>query len=178
MAVDFETRLDSALDQIAHGMPSQAVADGDPKVADLLVVAERLQALAPVPAPDLLPGKTRLLQQAAQRRAPRAIQTLNAPRFRLALAVAILALLAIIIGNIVFFQIPAGVVRNPTFTATPTRLSLGREMAPRPLTLLSHPASDLAPAPSPVPVPDRFDSISRDLISSSQSLLELFQCRS
>ena len=178
MAVDFEPRLDSALDRIAEGKPSQAVVADVPEAAELLVVAEELRMLAPAPPPDLAAGRARFLHEAAKVRAPRPIPAFAGSHFRMALAAAVLAVLAIVIGNLVFFQQPSSVSHNPTFTATPTRLSLVPETAPHTTAVLSYPAVRLVPVPMPVPVPDRSKSLSANLISSTQSSSEWRQCRS
>ncbi len=178
MAVDFDTRLDSALNRIAQGTPSQDAASDLPEAADLLAAAERLKELAPVPVPDLSRGKLRFLQEAERMHSPRPARTWGGVRARLVFGVALAAALVLIVANVLFVQLPNNITRDPTLTATPTRLSFLPDPIPGVVHVVPSSASSLSPLPAPVPVPDRTAGLPLNLISSSQSFSESCQCRS
>lgn len=178
MSVDFEARLDSALNDITKGRSSEQVMRDLPEASDLLVAAARLRALDFAPPPNLAAGKARVMQRAAQMGSPRVNRSILRPRLRLALAVGAFAVFAVLVGNLLFVQLPSSAARNPTFTATPTRVSLAPHISGPSTAVLPQFASSNSPAPAPVPVPDHVAVPTRNLISSSQFISGLCQCRS
>lgn len=150
---DFETELDDALTQLAHGTPIDALKRDVPEAANLLSVAQRLQLLEPTPEPRLAAGRARLMRQAAERARPReSFGWFRRPVFALvAIVLVVLAVSMMFVGAVPGFATP---VMTPTYTATPTNAA---SPSPNQHTLtvpvFAHSAPTHVPMPAPAPVP-------------------------
>ena len=161
---DLESRLDDALKQMALDSPLEDLNGSEPDTAELVRVAQRLQILAPVPVPQLADGRRRFLNEAARRFEPRAgfLSWFGRVAHRPALAFAMALVLIIFAASamMVFsqsnpaLQITSTQTLAPTFTATPTKISLAPDGAsivePQSATDSRHLH---LPEPQPVPAP-------------------------
>jgi hypothetical protein len=153
---DLETRLDAALTQLASGVSLNEVSRRAPDATDLLLVAQRLQVLAPVPTPRLADGRRKFLSHAA--RTTESGGWLRQAMYRPALALAFVTVFVLIIGGTLIAthgQTPLTPTMIPTFTATPTRTALvpvntvpSRSMRAMDVRYLAAPM----PVPAPAPV--------------------------
>ncbi|MCL4395238.1 MAG: hypothetical protein M1482_10635 [Chloroflexi bacterium] len=136
---DFETGLDQALaEALAADLPVPDTATNG-EAGELVRVALRLQKLAPSPVPRLEKGRRRFLAEAGrlERQSAGLRGALRLGMFRPAFAIVSLAVALVLIGGAVFSagSILAGLstppakqaltpTTNPSFTATPTQISL------------------------------------------------------
>ena len=161
---DFESRLDDALKQITFDAPFENLNGSELDTAELVQVAQRLQILAPAPAPRLTDGRRRFLNQAARSldQSKSISDWVRRVAHRPALAVAIVLVLIVFAASamMVFsqsspaLQITSTQTSAPTFTATPTKISLAPDDAragePQSATDSHHLR---IPEPQPVPAP-------------------------
>ncbi len=161
---DFESRLDDALNPLALDAPVDNLNASEPDMAELVRVAHHLQMLAPTPEPQLADGRRRFLHQAARRLEHSSGFTnwLGRAAHRPARAFAVVVVVIVFAASamLVFsqsnpaLQITSTQTLAPTFTATPTKVSLAPTGAIAKAPHLSIDSRHLrVPAPQPVPVP-------------------------
>lgn len=141
-SADFEAKLDEALSRLAESDAPEQPAWDIPETEELVLVARRLQVLAPAPMPDLARGRKKVLAQAVQvvarpgsnhRRWP--LQLTSHRLLAFAPGVAVVLVIGVIIA-LIASSVVAGIpgasgwwfsstpTMRPTNTATPTQISL------------------------------------------------------
>lgn len=176
MSRDFEEKLDEALSRLTTGEPLAEIAERVPDAADLLYVAQRIQILSPAPLPNLAAGRSKFLIEAARVNTSQPIphRTRRQMIPRRALALASIAVFVLIVGGTI--ALAAGSIlpgfsgtpvwwlsstptMRPTFTATPTQISLapfdGDQFRPS----LARENDPRAPLPVPNPAPQAAMSV-------------------
>jgi hypothetical protein len=170
MSGDFEGKLDEALSRLRNGEPLAEIAERVPDAADLLHAAQRIQILSPAPLPNLAAGRNKFLIEAA--RVNTRQLSLNRTRQQLiprrALALASIAVFVLIVGGTIALaagSILAGFpgapawwlsstpTMRPTYTATPTQISLAPIDANQFQSSLGGKNGSRASLPSPNPAP-------------------------
>ncbi len=160
-SLDFETKLDEALRNVAEGKSDDALRQM-PEAADLIKVAQRIQLLKPAPEPHLAQGRERVLAEAARLHIPARTRT-SLWRLLPRPALAFLTAFILFAGGLVFVSMrvsmgdwsntPSATV-SPTLTGTPTNTAFGRmnsiPMAP---TRANQSTGMSRPEPAPTPNP-------------------------
>lgn len=162
MSPDFETRLDSALTQLANGASPHAVLTDAPESAHLIAVAHELRLLAPTPQPRLAEGRHRFLNEAARLIQPtrvfervmsRPVRTFGFAAVLLLIVVGVLVIVetGLFVGNVPVSS-SSTLTMSPTYIPTPTRTAAApmnlAPFIPTFATNLTH-----LPQPQPVPTP-------------------------
>lgn len=161
-SLDYETRLDNALQKLAQGRSDDALREM-PEASDLINVAHQLQSLEPAPEPHLAEGRARFMAEAARLGAParpRSAARHWVPRPMLAFLTAFILLA----GGMVFITVRTSMAdwantpsptMSPTLTGTPTNAAYERmNQIPALPTLSNSNRWTGMNRPEPAPTPD------------------------
>ena len=165
---DFDAKLDEALSQLARSDAPRQLSWDIPEFEELVLAARRLHTLAPAPIPNLEEGRNKFLAQAAHFGA----QTGRAPRWppqpspgRL-VAFAASAVMVLVVGMIITLIATSFAVgipgasgwwfsstptMRPTYTATPTQISLAPVGSIRSGWISDIDSRHFLPPPNPAP---------------------------